>query len=107
MEWEFVAPVPTDKEAEWLRDLMLEIRKIAVDFSKILIHCDNQATLIRAYNKIYNGKSRHISLRHDYVRELIDKSIISISYVKSCENLADPFTKPLGRGLASSKNKGL
>ena len=85
---------------------MLEIPKTVVDVSMILIYCDNQATFIRAYNKIYNGNSRHISLKHDYPRELIDQSIISISYVKSCENLADPFTKPLGRDLVSSTNRG-
>ena len=107
MEFEFVALAETGKEVEWLRDLMLEIPKTVVDVSKIVIHCDNQTTLIRAYNKIYNGKSIHISLRHDYVRELIDKSVISISYVKSCENLTDPFTKPLMRDLVSSTNRGM
>ncbi|XP_062080757.1 secreted RxLR effector protein 161-like [Humulus lupulus] len=68
MDFKFVALIAIGKEVEWLRDLMLEIPKTVVDVSRILIHCDNQATFIGAYNKIYNGKSRHISLRHDYVR---------------------------------------
>ncbi|KAL6315951.1 hypothetical protein AAG906_013785 [Vitis piasezkii] len=29
------------------------------------IHCDSQATLARAYSGVYNGKSRHISIRHE------------------------------------------
>ncbi|KAJ9535865.1 hypothetical protein OSB04_un000979 [Centaurea solstitialis] len=61
----------------------------------ISLHCDSEATLSRAYNKIYNGKSRHIRLRHAYIRELITNRIITIIYVRSCNNLSAPFTKGL------------
>ena len=43
--------------------------------------------------------TRHISLRHAYVRELISDGIITIIYVRSCNNLADPFTKGLPRDM--------
>ncbi len=56
----------------------------------------------RAYNKVYNGKSRHISLRHEYVRQLIKDSVITVTYVKSIDNLADPLTKGLSRDLVKS-----
>ena len=59
----------------------------------ISIYCDSQATMSKAYSNIYNGKSRHISLRHEYIRQLIEDGVISIVYVKSSGNLADPFTK--------------
>ena len=55
--------------------------------------------MLRALSKIYNGKSRHISLRHEYVRQLITDGVITITYVRSCKNLADPFTKALTRDL--------
>ena len=64
MEAKFIALVATSKEAEWLRDLMLEIPISADEVSIISILCDSQATLARAYNGIYNETSRHISLRH-------------------------------------------
>ena len=74
-----------------------------------MIHCDSQVTLARAYNGVYNGKSRHISLRHEYVRQLIQSEIVTISYVRSSENLVDPFTKPLSRELVkyTSRRMGL
>lgn len=53
----------------------------------------------RAYSKIYNGKSRHISYRHDYVNQLIKDGIINIVYVKSSNNLADLFTKGLSKDM--------
>ena len=56
----------------------------------------------RALSKIYNGKSRHISLRHEYVRQLITDGVITITYVRSCKNLVDPFTKAPARDLVRS-----
>ena len=61
----------------------------------ISLYYDSQTTMSKAFSKMYNGKSRHISLRHEYVRQLISDGIISIIYVKSCNNLAYPFTKAL------------
>ena len=75
--------------------------------SSISILRDNQGTLARAYSDIYNEKSRHISLRHDYVRKLIKDGVISLTFMNSNENLADPFTKPLTRDLVKSTSKKL
>uniref|UniRef100_A0A2N9HBR3 CCHC-type domain-containing protein n=1 Tax=Fagus sylvatica TaxID=28930 RepID=A0A2N9HBR3_FAGSY len=86
-------------EAEWLRNMLYDIELWPQPMSAISIYCDSQATMSKAYSKIYNGKSRHISLRHEYVRQLIEDGVISIVYVKSSGNLADPFTKGLSRDM--------
>lgn len=59
----------------------------------ISIRHDSEATLAKAYSKVYNGKSRHIGLRHSYVKQLIGDGIIIIEVVRSTRNLADPLTK--------------
>lgn len=79
------------------------------------IHCDSQSTIGRAQNSMYNGKSRHIRRRHNTIRQLISSGIITVDYVKSKDNLADPFTKGINRdqlykllrgmGLKNSTNK--
>ena len=46
---------------------------------------------------MYNGKSRHIRRRHNTVRQLLSNGTISIDYVRTNDNLADPFTKGLSR----------
>ena len=63
------------------------------------MYCDSEATLGKAYNKMYNGKSRHISLRHDYIRQLIESGTISIVYVRSNSNLANPLTIAVSQDL--------
>ena len=48
---------------------------------------------------MYNGKSRHIRRRHNTIRQLLSIEIISIDYVKSKDNIANPLTKGLNRKL--------
>ncbi|KAJ9543868.1 hypothetical protein OSB04_023575 [Centaurea solstitialis] len=71
------------------------------------MYCDSEATLSKVYNSMYNGKSRHMGLRHNYVRQLIENGTISIVYVKSCGNLADLLTKPLTRDLIGSTTRDM
>jgi hypothetical protein len=102
MESEFIALAAASKEAEWLRYLLLDIKLCPQLMPAISLPCDNEATMSRAYSKVYNGKSRHISLRHEYVKQLIIDDIITIVYVRSSKNLADPFTKGLLRDLVKN-----
>lgn len=97
MEAEFIALASAGKEAEWLRNMLLDFELWPQPMPPISIHCDSEATMSSAYNNVYNGKSRHISLRHDYVRELISSGTITLLYIKSANNLADPLTKSLPR----------
>lgn len=102
MEAEFIALAATGKEAEWLRDLLLDIKLWPQHITAISVYCDSESTMSRAYNKVYNGKSRHISLRHEYVRQLIRDGVMTVTYVKSCDNLADPLTKGLSKNMVWS-----
>ena len=73
----------------------------------ISVYCDSEATLGKAYNKMYNGKSRHISLRHDYIRQLIESGIVSIVYVRSNSNLPDSLTKAVSRDMVGGTSIGM
>lgn len=64
MESEFVASEKASVEAEWLRNLLVNIP------SSVSIHCDNQVAIAKAKNKTYNGKNRHIHLKHNIVKKL-------------------------------------
>ena len=52
-------------------------------------------------------KNRHIRLRHEIMKWLLKNGIISIDFVKSEVNLADPLTKPLGRKLILETSRGM
>ncbi|GKA75308.1 retrovirus-related pol polyprotein from transposon TNT 1-94 [Tanacetum coccineum] len=100
MEAEFVALDKAAEEAEWLRSFLEGIPLWPKPVTAVCIHCDSMAALTRAKNHIYNGKSRHIRRRHNTIKDLLRNGIISIDYVKSKENIADPLTKKKrGRAL--------
>ena len=73
----------------------------------ISIHCDSRYAIGRAQSNMYNGKSRHICRRHNTIRQLLSTGIISIGYVKSRDNIADPLTKGLNRELVEKSTRGM
>ena len=107
MESEFVALAAAGKEAEWLKNLLLEIPLWSKPIAPISIRCDSAATLAKAYSQMYNGKSRHLGVRHSMIRELIMNGVISIEFVRSQQNLADHLTKGLARDLVLKFAKGM
>ncbi|GKA72295.1 zinc finger, CCHC-type containing protein [Tanacetum coccineum] len=79
--WVFLLAV--GKEAEWLINLLLEILLWSKPITPISIHCVSAATLAKAYSQMYNGKSRHLGVRHSTIRELIINGVVSIEFVSS------------------------
>ncbi|GJU25640.1 pol polyprotein [Tanacetum coccineum] len=101
MESEFIALDKCGEEAEWLRQFVEDIPRWPKPVTAISIHCDSKSAMGRAKSTMYNGKSRHIRRRHNSIRQLLSTGVISIDYVASKDNIADPFTKGLSRELVS------
>ncbi|GJR68454.1 zinc finger, CCHC-type containing protein [Tanacetum coccineum] len=82
MKSEFVALAAAGKEAEWLKNLLFMIPLEDKPMARISIRCSSVATLAKAaYSQMYNGKSRHLGVRHSMIRELIMNEVISIEFV--------------------------
>ncbi|GJR83042.1 zinc finger, CCHC-type containing protein [Tanacetum coccineum] len=71
VESKFVALAAAGKEAEWLKNLLLEIPLWFKPITPIFIRYDSAATLAKAYSQMYNGKSRHLGVRHSMIRKII------------------------------------
>lgn len=93
MESKFIALVTASKEAKCLRNVIWDIELWPQPIPTISLQCNSEAIMSRTCNKIYNGKSRHISLRHKYIRQLISDGIITVVYVRSSSNLAKLLIK--------------
>ncbi|GKA84718.1 zinc finger, CCHC-type containing protein, partial [Tanacetum coccineum] len=105
--WVFLLGGAAGKEAEWLRNLILEISLWSKPIAPISIRCDSAATLAKAYSQMYNGKSRHLGVRHSMIRELITNGVVSIEFVRSQQNPAYHLTKGLTRDLVIMSAKGM
>nr|GEY69142.1 zinc finger, CCHC-type [Tanacetum cinerariifolium] len=99
MKSEFVALAAAGKEAEWMKNLLFEILLWSKHITSISICYDSGATLAKAYSQMYNGKSRHLDVRHSMIHELITNEVVSIEFVRSQQNLVDHLTKGLARDL--------
>ncbi|KAL0385036.1 UNVERIFIED_CONTAM: Retrovirus-related Pol polyprotein from transposon TNT 1-94 [Sesamum radiatum] len=63
MESEFIALELAGQEAEWLRNLVGDV-PLWGSSVPVSLHCDSQAAIGIAKNYAYNGKRRHIRIRH-------------------------------------------
>ncbi|GJV96677.1 zinc finger, CCHC-type containing protein [Tanacetum coccineum] len=103
--WVFL--LAASKEAEWLKNLLLEIPLWSKPIAPIFNRYDSVATLAKAYSQMYNGKSRHLGIRHNMIRELITNEVVSIEFVRSQQNLAHHLTKRLARDLVLKSAEGM
>ncbi|GJU92025.1 zinc finger, CCHC-type containing protein [Tanacetum coccineum] len=78
-----------------------------IDASWISNTKDNSSTSGRAYSQMYNGKSRHLGVRHNMIREPITKRVVSIEFIRSQQNLADHLTKEPARDLVINYVEGM
>ncbi|KAJ9553006.1 hypothetical protein OSB04_017051 [Centaurea solstitialis] len=107
MESEFVVLAAAGKESGWLRNLVHEIPLWPKPISPISICCDSLTTLSKAYSKVYNGKFRHLGVRHSMICELITNGVILVEFVRSQQNLADHATNGLARDLVHKSVIGM
>jgi len=68
-----------------------------VKLQKVPLHCDNTSAINLSKNPIQHFKTKHIEIKHHFIRDHIQKGEIEIKFVKTENQLADLFTKPLAR----------
>ena len=61
----------------------------------------------RALSSMDTSKSRHINRRHITISQLLLVCVISLDYVTSKDNIADPLTKWLNIELVETSSKGM
>ena len=93
-EAEIVAASEAAKEATYLRRFLSELGVGCPDPTALSM--DNQAGRDLAYNPQHHPRTKHIDRRHFYIREKVEDLTITVPFVRTADNLADFFTKPLG-----------
>jgi hypothetical protein len=62
---------------------------------KVPLLCDNESAVKIANNPVQHSCTKHIDIRHHFLRDHVAKNDISLEGVRSENQLADIFTKPL------------
>lgn len=65
----------------------------------IKIRIDNVGAMFLAENTTTGQRTKHIDVRHHFVKELMQDGTIILEFVRSCDNDADIYTKNVGGDL--------
>ncbi|KAK9669245.1 hypothetical protein RND81_13G119000 [Saponaria officinalis] len=92
-EAEYVAATSAACEAIWLRRILSDLQQDPTDSTTILF--DNMSAIAMTKNQVFHSSSKHIEIRHHFIRELVESQEIKIQFCKTGEQLTDIFTKAL------------
>ncbi|KAA0059797.1 putative mitochondrial protein [Cucumis melo var. makuwa] len=92
-EAEYVAATSCVCHAVWLRNLLKTVGILQDD--PTMIHVDNKSTIVLAKNPVFHDRSKHIDTRFHFIRDCISRKEVQVEYVKTEDQIADIFTKPL------------
>jgi hypothetical protein len=78
-------------QVDWLRELLMDLPIVEKPLPVILMNCDNQMVIVKVDSLKDNMKSsRHIKRRLKYVRKIRNSRVITLDYIHTKKNLADP-----------------
>lgn len=100
-EAEYIAASDACKEAIWLKGFHNEVSQLMCHPQQhsIPLAIDNAAALKLTKNPEFHGRTKHINIRHHFIRECVENGDITPSWISGKENPADLFTKPLPKSL--------
>lgn len=104
-ESEFIAAAQATKELVWLKYFMEEITNTKNFVMHLLV--DNQSAIRLIKNSELHKRSKHIEVRHLFVREKYQEGFFKLNYVPTREQLADIFTKGLTKVVFDGLSKGI
>jgi hypothetical protein len=71
------------------------IKDYGYTLNHVPLLCHNESAIKIAYNPCEHSRTKHIDIRHHFLIDHAIKGDIVISHVRTNEQLADIFTKPL------------
>ncbi|KAI3752823.1 hypothetical protein L2E82_24860 [Cichorium intybus] len=91
-EAEYVAAGRCCAPVLWIQNQLMDY---GFNLSKTPICCDNTSAILISQNLVQHSKTKHIDVRHNFIRDIIQKEKIELLYIPTEQQLADIFTKPL------------
>ncbi|GJS94654.1 putative ribonuclease H-like domain-containing protein [Tanacetum coccineum] len=90
IEAEYVAAASCCGQVLWIQNQMLDY---GFNFMNTKIHIDNESTICIVKNPVYHSKTKHIEIRHHFIRDSYEKKLIRVEKIHTDFNVADLLTK--------------
>ena len=90
-EAEYIAATDAACEAIWLRRLLSDLQQKIEE--PIVICYDNMSTIAMTKNPVFHARTKHIELRHHFIRDLVSEGEIQLEFISTNDQPADVLTK--------------
>nr|GEY26978.1 hypothetical protein [Tanacetum cinerariifolium] len=94
-EAEYVAAASGCGQVLWIQNSMLDY---GYNFMNTKIYIDNNSAICIVKNLVYHSKTKHIEIRHHFIRDCYEKKFINVNHIHTDDNVADLLTKPFDVG---------
>ncbi|GJV13797.1 retrovirus-related pol polyprotein from transposon TNT 1-94 [Tanacetum coccineum] len=74
----------------WIQNQMLDY---GFNFMNTKIYIDNESTICIVKNPVFHSKTKHIEIRHHFIRDSYEKKLIQVIKIHTDHNVADLLTK--------------
>ncbi|GJS79320.1 hypothetical protein Tco_0729201 [Tanacetum coccineum] len=74
----------------WIQNQMMDY---GFNFMQTKIHVDNKSVICVVKNLVYHSKTKHIEIRHHFIRESYEKRLIKMVKIYTDNTVADLLTK--------------
>ena len=96
-EAEYMAISDLAKEIMWMRMILTELQ-LSIE-TPTIIYVDNQPAIRISENDSDHDRTKHIDIRHYYIRDLVNDGSVKLQWISTDNQLADIFTKALGPSI--------
>ncbi|KAG9446266.1 hypothetical protein H6P81_012394 [Aristolochia fimbriata] len=91
-EVEYIAVGSCCAQLIWMKQMLLDY---GVTSGVLTIYCDNTTAINISKNPVQHSRTKHIDIRHHFIRELVKEGKVMLEHVSTENQLADIFTKSL------------
>ena len=91
-EAEYIAAGSCFSQLVWMKQMLEEYD---VQQGVLTLYCDNLSVINISKNLIQHSRTKHIDIRHHFIRDLVEDKVVTLDHVTTEEQLADIFTKTL------------
>ncbi|GJY49977.1 retrovirus-related pol polyprotein from transposon TNT 1-94 [Tanacetum coccineum] len=89
-EAEYMAATHCCGQVLWIQNQMLDY---GFNFMNTRIYIDNESTIYIVKNPVFHSKTKHIEIRHHFIRDAYEKKLIQVLKIHTDNNVADLLTK--------------
>jgi hypothetical protein len=92
-EAEYISATGATCQAIWLRRILEDLGM--KQEAATVIWCDSKSAIHLSKNPALHGRSKHIELKHHFIRELVAQKQVSLEFCSTTDQMADLLTKSL------------